>query len=141
MNFFYPVLACLLIASAIPLNVKAQTKTFVDPRDSNAYEIVELNDLEWLRENLRYRSPSNYDTLIAPAECGVFYLQEDAGKACPEGWRLPKEKEVKALLKLDKKGRLKLVDTLKIALCGRIDYGKHSKPGMQNTFWLDEDLV
>jgi hypothetical protein len=33
-----------------------------------------------------------------------------------------------------------LADVLDIELCGRIDYEKHSKPGLQNTFWLNEDL-
>ncbi len=113
---------------------------FVDPRDSNTYKIIQINKLKWFGENLRYRSGSENDTLISIENCGVFYLFEDAKKACPEGWRLPTEQEVKELIKAEKKGEIDLIDTLNIDLCGRVDYEKHSKPGIQNTFWLNEEL-
>jgi hypothetical protein len=113
---------------------------FIDTRDCNQYEIVQLNDLKWFAENLRYQSVSKKDTLIPIDNCGIFYLQEDAKVACPDGWRLPTEKEVNSLVRLNKKGELNLIDTLNIGLCGRIDYERHSKFGQQNTFWLNDDL-
>ncbi len=117
-----------------------KTKSFTDQRDGNTYSIVQLHELQWLGENLRYRSPSAKDTLVSPQGCGVFYLVEDAKKACPKGWRLPTEKEVSALIKADKKGKIHLSDTLNILLCGRIDYDKQAKQGEQNTFWLNETM-
>ena len=113
---------------------------FVDPRDSNQYEVVSLGGLYWFKENLRYRMEAGSDTLIELGQCGVFYNFEAATKACPEGWRLPTEKEIKPLLKEERKGRINVAEVLSIELCGRIDYEKHSKPGLQNTFWLNERL-
>lgn len=115
--------------------------SFSDPRDGEVYQTVPLNGLNWFKENLRYRSESKSDTLITLGQCGVFYPFEEVKTACPEGWRLPTEKEVKDLIKADKKGRIHLADTLAIELCGRIDYEKHAKHGDQNTFWLNEELV
>jgi hypothetical protein len=118
----------------------SQEDSFVDPRDSNSYAIVQINELKWFQENLRYEFNNGKDTLILESDCGVFYEVEEAFKACPQGWRLPTEKEVKALLKEEKKGRIELVDSLKIVLCGRIDSGEYAKTGEQNTFWMDAEL-
>ncbi len=113
---------------------------YTDPRDGNTYNIIQLDNLNWFKENLRYRSTSKKDTLISLEKCGVFYFFEDAKSACPNGWRLPTEKEVKSLIQADKKGKINLIDTLEIQLCGRIDYDTHAKAGSQNTFWLNEEL-
>lgn len=112
-----------------------------DPRAGEVYQTVQLNGLNWFKENLRFRSESKSDTLIPLDQYGVFYLFEEVKTACPEGWRLPTEKEVKDLIKANKTGRINLEDTLAIELCGRIDYEKHAKPGEQNTFWLNETLT
>jgi hypothetical protein len=114
--------------------------TFTDPRDGNPYRIVQLGDLYWFQENLKYRTNTGADTLIDETNCGVFYDHAAAITACPDGWRLPTEKEVKALIKLNKRGKLNLMDTLNINLCGRIDNEKHTKIDMQNTYWLNEPL-
>jgi hypothetical protein len=137
MNILLPFLISLF--SYIP-NQQENTKIFTDKRDGNTYSIVQLNELLWLGENLRYRSPSAKDTLAGMEGCGLFYLVEDAKNACPKGWRLPTKKEVSALIKADKKGKIHLSDTLNILLCGRIDYDKHAKQGEQNTFWLNESV-
>ena len=55
---------------------------------------------------------------------------EDAFEVCLAGWRLwrlPNEKEVKELIKMDKRGKIDLIDTLKVDMCGRIDGGKAAK--------------
>lgn len=118
---------------------------FEDSRDKNVYPYVPIGELYWFQENLRYKTSSSM-TLPAddPSEtdlCGQFYSVEDAFRVCPEGWRLPTEKETKNLVKADKKGKINLIDTLQIELCGRIDYGKISKIGEQNTFWIFSELT
>jgi hypothetical protein len=118
--------------------VQAQ-ESFTDPRDSAKYQTIQIDDLIWLSENLRFRSGNKKDTMLAGG-CGVFYLVHDAMKVCPEGWRLPTIKEVERLIKKDKKRHLILSDTLNIKLCGRIDTEKHSKYGQQNTFWQMAEL-
>jgi hypothetical protein len=117
-----------------------QSSTFKDPRDSNEYELVQIGELNWFGENLKYQFNNGNDTLIRESNCGVFYGVENALKACPQGWRLPTEKEVKSLLKEEKKGRLNLVDTLNIVLCGRLDSDVYAKMGEQNTFWINAEL-
>ena len=117
-----------------------QNSTFKDLRDLNEYSIVQIGELNWLGENLRYEFNNGNDTLIKESNCGVFYKVDEAFKACPQGWRLPTEKEVKFLLKEEKKERIDLVDTLNIVLCGRIDSDVYSKAGEQNTFWIDAEL-
>lgn len=114
---------------------------FTDPRDNEQYQILELEDMLWFKENLRYRTSVPSDTLIDSKNCGVFYSVKSAKTACPEGWRLPTEKEVKRLVRLDKRGKISLKDTLNIQLCGRMDNEKHAKIGLQNTFWLSEELT
>lgn len=129
-----------LIITMYSLWLSEPIEVFVDDRDNNSYEIVELNELKWFKENLRYRFNKDQDTLIDQSDCGVFYSATIAKNACPKGWRLPTEKEVKKLIKANKRDNLNLIDTLNISLCGRIDYGKHTKIGLQNTFWLNEDI-
>lgn len=119
------------------------TPTFTDPRDGEVYPYVQLEDLYWFQENLRFQAEevmSLPDRFELAQFCGAFYKVEQAFDACPEGWRLPTEKEVKKLLKADKRGRISLSDTLQIQLCGRIDYGKIARVGQQNTFWMKAEL-
>lgn len=140
MNLVKTLLLLVIMTALASFFYPNSPNYFIDERDGEKYALVELNGLFWFKENLRYRSASHKDTLISEGKCGVFYLFEDAKHACPEGWRLPSEDEVKSLIKADKKGKMTLTDTLSIELCGRIDYEKHGKPGLQNTFWLNEEL-
>ena len=120
------------------------TMRFTDDRDGNSYEYVEINSLKWMTENLRYKVPRSMtvsDSTENCEECGEFYFVYDAFEACPQNWRLPTEKEVKALIKWHKKRKLSLTESLSIVLCGRVDNGEHSKSGSQNTFWMNADLV
>lgn len=131
------VISFLLLSSRL----FAQDRSYRDVRDGKVYALVEINGLTWFAENLSYKTSTSMsvghalksDTSI----CGEFYLLEEAFEVCPAGWRLPKEKEVKALLKSERKGALTVVDTLNVLLCGRVDKGKHTKAGLQNTYWMD----
>ena len=141
MNIKRITIAAALLSLLVFYSFDAERETsFTDQRDGEQYEIIEIENLLWFRENLRYRPGSGRDTLIPDDGCGVFCKVEQVKSVCPEGWRLPREKEVKNLMRLEKKGEIIIKDLLNIKLCGRIDYEKHTKSGMQNTFWLDEDL-
>lgn len=117
--------------------------TFEDPRDGNVYEYIELNGLKWMKENLRYEvvgSMTVSDSTDNCEKCGEFYSVDAAFEVCPEHWRLPKESEVKSLIKWHKKRKQSLNESLSILLCGRVDNGKHAKVGEQNTFWMDSKI-
>lgn len=116
--------------------------TFTDLRDNELYSTIQINELLWFQENLRFVTDSSrlYDDSERSKVCGQFYALTDAFSVCPNDWRLPTESEVKNLLKLEKKNIVSLVDTLKVDNCGRIDYDKASKQGVQNTFWIQVEL-
>ncbi len=63
--------------------------------DGIDYYYVRHNGLDWMRNNLAnpaYGTP--YGNSEAVSEIlGRFYSYDDAVKACPEGWRLPTDKE------------------------------------------------
>lgn len=128
----------LLMAS---LRVFSQSE-FIDTRDGNSYPTIALNDLLWFQQNLQFQTDSSryYDDSERSKDCGQFYPLEDAFEVCPAGWRLPTESEVKELVKLNKKGKIDLIDTLKVDMCGRMDYGKSAKQGDQNTYWIQVEL-
>ena len=134
----------LMIVSSFHNSATPISNEFTDSRDSNTYETVEVGHLKWLKENLRYKV--NASMCLSDisdekcADCGEFYLVEDALKICPENWRLPTEEEIKRLLKSNKRKKINLAKALNIELCGRIDNGKSAKYGLQNTFWIDAPL-
>ena len=121
-----------------------QSQTLTDSRDGQQYQVVTINNLQWTAENLRYRSPQAVNWPVGAEDdcesCGLFYPVEEAFGLCPDGWRLPTEAEVKALIKMDRKGKINLTDTLHIQLCGRHDNGEYGRFGTQNTFWIDAEL-
>ncbi len=75
---------------------KNDAKITVDGID---YYYITANGLDWMRNNLAnpaYGSP--YANSEATSEIlGRYYSHEDAMKACPEGWRLPTDKEWRGL--------------------------------------------
>lgn len=131
-------LCCLLISLSL---VTVSAQTMIDLRDSTVYPYVQLGDLYWMRTNLNYQTASSLsvpDSLShLHSACGAFYLLQDIADACPEGWRLPLEEELRPLLKANRKQKINLTDTLDIPLCGRIDAGQYTRPGEQSTFWID----
>jgi uncharacterized protein (TIGR02145 family) len=79
----------LLIAFQVlnPIN----SQVLIDERDENEYDIVELGELYWMTENLRYESEGS----VCQEDCEQtrFYNFENLTGICPEGWRLPKMDE------------------------------------------------
>jgi len=66
---------------------------FIDIRDGNLYEIIELKEQAWMAENLDFNIGEGswfYDGDPEKGkEYGRLYTWEAAQKACPAGWRLP----------------------------------------------------
>lgn len=70
--------------------------TFTDPRDQQTYKTVQINSLTWFAENLDFNSPGSIEN---EGEYGRLYIWDMAQSACPDGWRLPTEREWLALFK------------------------------------------
>ena len=87
---------------------------FIDPRDGEAYRIVEISGQIWMAENLRYRvSVKKIDNWTIEekefyyppngqrkniSEYGCLYTWANALKAVPEGWHLPSKEEFETFL-------------------------------------------
>jgi uncharacterized protein (TIGR02145 family) len=143
MLFLIKVFFVLLIAAFSGSIESEKSNSFTDERDNNQYEFIEIGELKWMTTNLRFETEKSLtvSTLNEECEgCGEFYDVVDAFKVCPGGWRLPKNKEVEAMFKWHKKSKLSVTENLSILLCGRVDNGKHSKAGTQNTYWMDAEL-
>lgn len=139
------LLAVLIFLSGNDSSPYTPTKEhFEDPRDGNVYAYTSLHGLNWFTENLRYKMDqsiclSTPDSLCE--DCGEFYLMEQAFLACPAGWRLPTVKEIKQLIKLEKRKKVEIRTALMVILCGRIDNRTHTRLGEQNTYWLDAPVA
>ncbi|MGN1212214.1 MAG: FISUMP domain-containing protein [Candidatus Cryptobacteroides sp.] len=75
--------------------IGALDQKITDERDSKAYYTIKHGNLLWFRNNLAYE-----DAGVPYANCesmndvlGRYYTWEEAVTACPEGWRLPTDRE------------------------------------------------
>ncbi len=98
--------AVFFIACNLSLICFAQvnkTGTFIDDRDSQAYQWVKIGTQIWMSVNLRYTSPTgswNYqDNASNELDYGRLYIWDAAKNACPTGWHLPSKIEFETLLK------------------------------------------
>ena len=85
------------------LKMTTEENTFIDPRDGQEYRTVKLKDGKiWMAQNLNFDvgegchfyndDPENEE------KYGRLYTWEAAKKACPDGWRLPSDKEWKEMI-------------------------------------------
>lgn len=73
-----------------------------DARDGAEYETFTLGGQRWLKENLRFRTPTSWcaEHPDSPAcAYGNYYYPTDLIHACPDGWRVPTWFDYKNALK------------------------------------------
>lgn len=103
--FFIKVLGIALIITSFFFSCsdsEAQTSTqlatdrFVDERDQQSYEILTIGEQKWMGSDLKYASPQSYCYDKLPSNCeeqGRLYPFNEALTACPNGWKLPSDKD------------------------------------------------
>lgn len=75
---------------------------FTDKRDSTAYEIVQIDNSFWFKENLKYKTPASWCSENPDSEAcqyGNYYYPTDLISVCPANWRVPTWIEYKAAIK------------------------------------------
>lgn len=80
--------------------ISREDPSFTDSRDGLVYYTSTLGGLTWMRNNLAYSQLGTaYEgqDKLTPL-FGRFYTQEEALKACPDGWRLPTAAEFDSML-------------------------------------------
>lgn len=73
--------------------------SFTDNRDGKQYWAIDIDGTSWMSQNLGWRGAGApfYNSEVMANILGQYYSWEAAQTACPEGWRLPSDEEVKAL--------------------------------------------
>lgn len=82
--------------------VKKAPTSMQDPRDNKSYRVIKVGNLLWMADNLEYKAKSTflYDKDLKNYKpYGRLYRWDEAYYACPEGWRIPTDKEWRALAK------------------------------------------
>lgn len=72
---------------------------FTDDRDGRKYWSKDFDGTQWMTQNLGWRGVGApfYNSEVMANVLGQYYTWEDAQSACPDGWRLPTDEEVKDL--------------------------------------------
>ncbi len=69
-----------------------QQDSFTDPRDGQLYQLMEVGNQTWLKENLRYM-PDRNARQTENLNYGTYYTWDLAKTACPDGFHLPRLEE------------------------------------------------
>ena len=90
----------VLCGSAFAASKSKKKNEFKDPRDKQTYRTVKIAGLEWLGDNLNYKTAGSFCYKDEDDQCMVFgrlYTWDAAQKACPAGFRLPTHADFESL--------------------------------------------
>ena len=91
----------LLFALSLTVFLVACGQSFTDPRDGQAYKIVQIGNLTWFAQNLNYEVDGSVCPEGDSRNCdkyGRLYTWEVAQNVCPEGWLLPDRSDLAKLV-------------------------------------------
>ncbi len=98
--FILVVSLFVLCESAFAASKSKKKNEFKDPRDKQTYRTVKIAGLEWLGDNLNYKTAGSFCYKDEDDQCMVFgrlYTWDAAQKACPAGFRLPTHADFESL--------------------------------------------
>jgi uncharacterized protein (TIGR02145 family) len=134
------VVSAIIVAVGFTGTNSANTGTIVDSRDGNKYKTVTIDGKIWLAENVKYKMktycPENSEKLCKKK--GRLYSWEQAKIACPPGFHLPMEYEMKTILSLTRE-RLKKDFKLESVGYYYTDEGE-SDFGNTDRFWVHDSV-
>jgi uncharacterized protein (TIGR02145 family) len=90
----------LSLFSLVALMV-ACSESFIDPRDGQSYDIVQIGSKTWMAENLNYEAEGSACPEGDNRNCskyGRLYTWDMARTVCPEGWHLPDSADFEQLI-------------------------------------------
>jgi len=160
MNYLQLLFLLMIIQPTLVGQIELLKKdTFVDERDGKQYEILEVNDMLWFREDLKYATETAYQLIQDGKVIRFFYTNNQLDDLCPLPFRIPTAKEwEKAITELYdvKKVTYKKVrnnkslifkmkmkssfigsQKLNIQRTGWVEGGQHIEEG-GTTYWLNE---
>lgn len=96
------------VASSASVSSNVKYGTLQDSRDGKSYKTVVIGGKTWMAENLNFAKSTDGSVVLdstfcyddIPANCekyGRLYQEDDAIKACPEGWQIPTDEEWSAM--------------------------------------------
>jgi uncharacterized protein (TIGR02145 family) len=100
MKFWLALFVSLLVAYASAAPKSKKKNEFKDTRDKQTYRTVKIAGLEWLGDNLNYKTVGSFCYKDDDDQCMVYgrlYTWDAAKKACPAGFRLPTHADFESL--------------------------------------------
>ncbi len=94
------ILSLLVVSQAALAKPGKKPNEFRDARDKQTYRTVKIAGLEWMADNLNFKTEGSYCYKDDEDQCmayGRLYLWDAAKKACPAGFRLPTQKDFESL--------------------------------------------
>ena len=98
--FILVVSLFVVCGSAFAASKSKKKNEFKDPRDKQTYRTVKIAGLEWLGDNLNYKTAGSFCYKDEDDQCMVFgrlYTWDAAKRACPAGFRLPTHADFESL--------------------------------------------
>ena len=78
------------------VKILTESGVFLDKRDNADYEWVRIGDQVWMTRNLKFKTPFSINPVTDSSQedsYGFLYDFRDAEQICPDGWKLPSDKD------------------------------------------------